>query len=189
MKIGSVSSARRAIRPTLDRPSLAVIDTKRSASSPIPQLVEDYLRERMEEGCSKATVDNCYGQALRQVFVPFLAKQGISKPSQLQGEEVMRKFLTELRARRHPRTGKPLSPFSVQSYLRSTKWFVNWLAKNNHTGAVVVPEILTPKRLVEVLTRPEIDKLEAACELERDKLIIRTLADTGIRVGELRGIT
>lgn len=37
--------------------------------------------------------------------------------------------------------------------------------------------------------RPEeIDQLEAAAQTDRDRLIVRLLADTGIRVGELCGL-
>jgi integrase/recombinase XerD len=36
-----------------------------------------------------------------------------------------------------------------------------------------------------VLSRKEIDAMENAAALERDKLIVRTLADSGIRLGEL----
>jgi integrase/recombinase XerD len=42
-----------------------------------------------------------------------------------------------------------------------------------------------PKAILEVLSREEIAAMEDAARTERDKLIIRTLADTGIRVGEL----
>ena len=42
-----------------------------------------------------------------------------------------------------------------------------------------------PKRLVEVLSRDEITRMEHAAKTERDKLIIRLLADTGLPVGEL----
>jgi len=38
---------------------------------------------------------------------------------------------------------------------------------------------------VDVLSREEIDRLEDSARTERDKLIVRILADTGIRVVEL----
>jgi integrase len=47
-------------------------------------------------------------------------------------------------------------------------------------GAAQTPKL--PKRLLDVLSREEVDRLEAATSTERDKLIIRVLADTGIRV-------
>jgi integrase len=41
----------------------------------------------------------------------------------------------------------------------------------------------------EVLSRPEIAQLEDAATSERDKLIVRILADCGVRPGELSGLT
>jgi integrase len=45
------------------------------------------------------------------------------------------------------------------------------------------------RRVLDTLSCEEIQKLEDAAESERDKLIIRILADTGIRVSELLGLT
>jgi len=42
-----------------------------------------------------------------------------------------------------------------------------------------------PRKLVTVLSRLEIARLEATTGTERDKLIVRVLADCGVRVGEL----
>ena len=42
--------------------------------------------------------------------------------------------------------------------------------------------------MLDVLSRDEIQQLEDAARSERDKLIVRVLADTGIRVGELLGL-
>lgn len=44
------------------------------------------------------------------------------------------------------------------------------------------------RRVLEVLSREEVEALEDAAETERDKLIIRLLTDTGIRLGELLGL-
>jgi integrase/recombinase XerD len=41
----------------------------------------------------------------------------------------------------------------------------------------------------EVLSPPEIAQLEGAAKSERDKLIVRILADCGVRPGELSGLT
>ena len=38
-----------------------------------------------------------------------------------------------------------------------------------------------PKKLVEVVSREEIQRMEDAAKTERDKLIVRVLADTGLR--------
>ena len=45
-----------------------------------------------------------------------------------------------------------------------------------------------PERVLDVLSREEVQALEDASKNERDKLIVRLLADTGIRVGELVGL-
>jgi integrase len=47
---------------------------------------------------------------------------------------------------------------------------------------------MTPRRLLDVRSRDEIQALEDAAVSERDKLIIRFLADTGMRAGELVGL-
>ena len=39
--------------------------------------------------------------------------------------------------------------------------------------------------MIEVLSRQEVKRIEDAADSERDKLIVRILADTGLRVGEL----
>jgi len=45
-----------------------------------------------------------------------------------------------------------------------------------------------PRRVLDVLSRDEIDRLEVAANAERDKVIVRLLADTGIRASELLGL-
>jgi integrase/recombinase XerD len=42
-----------------------------------------------------------------------------------------------------------------------------------------------PKRVIEVLSRDEIRQMEDSAKTERDKLLIRLFADTGLRVGEV----
>jgi integrase/recombinase XerD len=42
--------------------------------------------------------------------------------------------------------------------------------------------------VLDVLSRDEIDKLEGVARFERDKVIVRLLADTGIRANELIGV-
>ncbi len=42
-----------------------------------------------------------------------------------------------------------------------------------------------PQRVIEILSRDEVQRIEDRADSERDKLIVRLLADTGVRVGEL----
>jgi site-specific recombinase XerD len=60
-----------------------------------------------------------------------------------------------------------------------------WAREEGEVGSVKAQLPRLAKTLIHVLSRDEIDRLEDAAKSERDKLIVRTLADTGIRVGEL----
>ncbi|HET9849878.1 MAG TPA: tyrosine-type recombinase/integrase [Candidatus Dormibacteraeota bacterium] len=55
-------------------------------------------------------------------------------------------------------------------------------------GEIKATQPRVSKKLVEVLSREEIDQLVDVAGNERDKLIVRILADTGMRVGELSGL-
>jgi len=69
--------------------------------------------------------------------------------------------------------------------MRAVNHLLNWYRATGEEapGHAQLPRI--PKRLVDVLSREEIQAMEDAAQTERDKLIIRLLADTGMRVGEL----
>ena len=60
-----------------------------------------------------------------------------------------------------------------------------WVRLEGEPIAVKAQLPRLPKQLVDVLSREEIQAMEDAAQTERDKLIVRTLADTGVRVGEL----
>ena len=63
--------------------------------------------------------------------------------------------------------------------------FLAWAKRENEDvrGRVAMPKL--PERHIPVLTREEIDRIETAAGNERDKLIVRTLADTAIRAHDL----
>lgn len=49
-----------------------------------------------------------------------------------------------------------------------------------------LPQVSKP--VLDTLSREEIRTMEDTARYERDKLVVRLLADTGIRLGELRGL-
>lgn len=66
--------------------------------------------------------------------------------------------------------------------------FYRFLVDNGYVNENVVDKVDRPKlskRLPTALTKEEIEKLLEAAENERDKLIVRTLYSTGVRVSEL----
>ena len=78
-----------------------------------------------------------------------------------------------------------MSKHSVHAYIRAINHFLSWANREGEPVAVKAQLPRLPKQLVDVLSREEIQAMEDAAQTERDKLIVRTLADTGIRVGEL----
>jgi integrase len=82
-----------------------------------------------------------------------------------------------------------LSRHTIGSYLRSVNVFLTWAQAEGEPvgGKAKLPK--PTKRLLEVLSREEIQALEDVAVTERDKLMVRILADTGIRVGELVNLT
>jgi integrase len=78
-----------------------------------------------------------------------------------------------------------LSRHSIHAYSRAINHFLAWAKREGQpvAGKAQLPRL--PKAILEVLSRDEIQAMEDAANTERDKLIVRLLADTGARVGEL----
>jgi integrase/recombinase XerD len=120
---------------------------------------------------------------LRRQFLPWCEDNDITTGDQLT-QRVLDRFSTHLQS-----DGRKLAKESVRTYLRNTRMFIIWA---QHDGAVDVKvKVNSPRkerRVLDVLSRDEIRKMEDRAISERDKLIIRLLADTGIRLGELLGL-
>lgn len=154
-------------------------------STPLRRLVDDFLASCRARGLSPATLNRGYGLHLERVFLPWCAENGITTPEQLDQRTVDRfssKLLTD------GGENGPLSRFTVHTYVRTVSQFLSWCRKEGEaaTGKPQLPRL--PRRLLNVLSRKEIEAMEDAAPYERDKLIIRLLADTGMRAGELCGL-
>jgi len=115
----------------------------------------------------------------------------------------VRRFIHTVSTQTNPRTGKPLSSYTIHGYAQVIKGFLNWCAKEdgleNLVSSRVPKRIDMPKvdeKVIEILTPEHIKALFAACEKEynyiltcRDKAIISVLLDTGIRASELINLT
>ncbi|MDA8329917.1 MAG: tyrosine-type recombinase/integrase [Candidatus Dormibacteraeota bacterium] len=116
-----------------------------------------------------------------------MARKGLAAPSDISGR-ALEKLAAEL-VDEGGRRGL-LSRHSVLTYLRAVNQCLKWARAEGEA----VPERAVaslpsrPKNLPEVLSREQIAAMEAAAATERDRLIIRLLADTGMRVGELAGL-
>ncbi|MGH7641590.1 MAG: tyrosine-type recombinase/integrase [Candidatus Dormibacteria bacterium] len=158
-----------------------------TAPTALERSVEDYLTSCRARGLSLATLSNSYGFPLRHVFLPWAARESLATPSQVTGRSLERLAveLLDVGGRRGP-----LSRHSVHTYLRAVNQFLKWAKAEGEAVAdnarVALPS--RPRSLPEVLSREQIEAMEGAAVSERDRLIVRLLADTGMRVGELVGL-
>lgn len=160
------------VRPTRPKPG-------------IHDLVEEYLLSCEARGLAPSTVSSSYGYPLRHLVVPWCKEHQITTPSELDGRTVDA-FTTHLLTKRGER-GK-LSRHTIHAYIRSIRLFLTWCERQGE-GAAARPQLpRLPKRVVDVLTWEEIEKMEIAAANERDKILIRTLAEGGMRATELCGV-
>jgi integrase/recombinase XerD len=152
----------------------------------LERLIDEYLAACRARGLALRTVKEAYRYPLYEVFLPFCAEQGIEEPGQVTGR-VLDRLTTHL-LDAGGRRGQ-LSRFTVASYVRAINAFLGWARREGEVGEGVkaqAPKL--PRRLLDVLSRDEISRLEDAAKTERDKLIVRVLADSGIRVTELTSL-
>jgi len=149
----------------------------------LDQEVEDFLLDCRARGLSRKTLNDGYGFPLRKRLVPWAKAVDLCAAAQLD-QDTINRFSRDLLEQT-----PPLSAHSVNSYLRAVRQFLNWAQRRGLAGADRPQLARTRKRVVDTLSREEVQQLEDAAQSERDKLLIRILADTGMRVGELIGIT
>ena len=147
-------------------------------NQPWVRLVSDYEASAQARGLSPRTIDG-YAAVLNRVLLPYCAEIGVGEPEKLTKRDLER-LSVSLQQR-------GLSRVTVRTYLAAINHFLRWAAREGEIPAPVAAALLRQERiLIDVLSREEIDALEAAAGQERDKLIVRVLADTGMRLGELR---
>lgn len=150
--------------------------------SRIDLLVDEFSR-RSE--LAPATRD-FYGWKLRRTLIPFCQREGLGRPEELT-PEIIDEFAREMDGYRKA-NGEPLARASRRAYMTALKQFLSWLAKRHgiegpDSRSVPMPSKRKVRRAVP--NRDEIQTLEDAAPTERNKLIVRLLGDTGMRLGEL----
>ena len=141
----------------------------------LDQLIEDYLTSCRARGLAHKTVAMVYSPVLTRKFAPWARQKGIKRIEQLTQRDIDR-WSASL---------EHLSPASRHSYSRTVNGFLSWAKKEGETVKAKGQLPKLPRGIVRTLTRAEIQRVEARADNERDALIVRLLADTGIRVGEL----
>lgn len=145
-------------------------------------LVDEYLANCRARGLSPKTVRDNYGYALG-IFLEWCEREKLSSLEQLDNR-VLDRYTAHLLENGGKRG--PLSRHSIASFTEAVNWWLRWLkAEGEMDRDAMAPVPRRPQRVIDVLSREEIQQLEDAAKPERDKLIVRLLADTGIRSGEL----
>src|SRR5262249_50193024 len=145
---------------------------------------DDYLANIRARGLSRKTEAH-YSSVLHRILLPWAEREGITEPAQLD-QRALNRLSTGLLDEGSSRG--QLSRFSVKSDLTTINHMLVWAAKQGELEAVKAQVPRTERRVLETLDREEIRRLEDAAQNERDRLIVRLLADTGMRAGELCGI-
>lgn len=146
-------------------------------------LIDDYLAHLKSERVSSRTLE-WHQWTLSRILLPFCEDHKLTEPSQL-STRLLERLQSELLDRPNMHTGKPLSPASVRTYMRSVGHFLRWAKREGEEVPRPPTAVKVPKQLRDRLSRADILALEDAAKSERDKLLIRIPADTGIRLGEL----
>ncbi len=144
------------------------------------------------EGKSPKTIE-WYTTFLRR-FLAFLGSRNYPADAAKINKEHIRAFILYLQKEaRTPRSKKPLSPATVQGYVRTMKSFFSWVVREEYlpdspTAKVPVPK--APQKVLNTFTHEQIGKLAQACYRSngngyRNLTILLLLLDSGIRVSEL----
>ncbi len=164
------------------RRRLAVVANE-SAGNTLGEAIGDFMAGVKAQGTSPRTY-RYYSDVLTKTFLPWCVERRIQELERLD-----QRALDEFSAYLLDRPDKPLAKSSAASYLRAVRTFVRWVGENGLSSADIrVRNVKVPRQVVDALSPAEISALEAAADTERDRLIIRVLANTGIRLSELLGL-
>lgn len=158
---------------------------KLQTSSALDKLVEDYLAHCRAGGLSPKTIRFSYGYPLRSVFLPWCAENGITQVSEVTNRKLdgLSTGLLE-----HGNKHAHLTNQTVWTYMKAINRFLAWAKDEGEDVDAKGRLPRLPSKVIEILTRDEIQAMEDKANSERDAIIVRLLGDTGIRVGELVSI-
>jgi site-specific recombinase XerD len=157
------------------------MDNKAAELRTLADEIEAFLRRKRLEGIATSTLKNSYGYSLRGVLLPFCEAEGIERASDIT-DETLERLADQLRTKGGSR-GK-LSVHSVHTYLRAINLFLGWIKAGAKAPSVKLPR----RQLRDTLSGQEVRSMIREAKSDRDRLIIRTLYGSGLRVGELVGL-
>lgn len=149
--------------------------------------IDDYLVSCRARGLSAKSIDSNYGYALRERFLPWATAEGLVDLDEITNKVLLR--WQDALLNQPGRRGRAISRFSVRGWVRAVNTYLRWAKANGDIDhEAKVQPAKAPRMLMTVLSREEVDRMEVTAQTERDKLIVRLLADTGLRASELLGM-
>jgi site-specific recombinase XerD len=168
----------------------------------VDELVARYAVSNQADGKSSKTIA-WYTDILTQ-FLRYLKANGYQSTLSTFNIDVIRGYILFLQ-RRPKFQGHPfilprresLSSKTVQCHVRVLKAFSTWLCEEEYTNVNRLKNLKLPKaaiRIMEPLTSQEIKKVMNSIDRrsysgERNRVVLVTLLDSGLRASELAGIT
>src|SRR3974390_3285217 len=150
------SIAYEGIRRAMPSPKLKLLESK---PTEIQRLLGDYVAHKRAAGLSPRSVKQVVDVLERQ-FLPWCAKQGVTKPDEL-NQRVLDRYGTHLLEDRRTSKGELLSRESVRTYLRTLAGFLRWAQSEEAIASKVkVQAPARQRRLLETLSREEIARME-----------------------------
>jgi len=151
----------------------------------LPELVDLYLLRCQVEGKSAQTVI-AYRYTLGR-FLRGLREDDIPLEADAVQQEDLYRYLGRFTA---------LSLDTRHRYFREVRCFFNWLTASGYLSAspfAHLRNVRLPQKIVQVFTPDDLRRLLAACPPTplgaRDRAVVMTLLDTGLRVSELVRLT
>jgi integrase/recombinase XerD len=150
--------------------------------TPLAELATHYLVSCRARGLMPKSLKQ-YRYAITSIFLPWCEEQGLTDVAQLEQRQ-LDAFTVMLHDHRTA-AGKPLSRFSLHTYIRPVRLMLTWAGREGEDVKAKPQLPRRERRPRDVLSREELELLEEAMPTERDKLIIRIFADCGLRLEEL----
>ena len=161
----------------------------------LQNLIQGFKLSCQTEGKSPKTVE-WYVNFLNR-FYKFLESHKLPPDVRQINTNHVRWFICYLQTEaKTPYKARPLSPATVQGYVRTLKAFFSWATREDYVNSNPMARIPVPKattKVVNTFTSEQISRLADECRRTngagyRNLAILLLLLDSGIRVSELVGI-
>ena len=170
------------MKTTTERASVAVADL-----DDLRGLLTDWRRHLRATNKAPSTILSY--QRVGEALVDYLAAHGMPTAATAVTRDHLEAFLADLQDR--------CAPATVAKHYRSMQQLFRWLVDDGEIPRSPMERMrppAVPEQPVDILTDDELGRLLAVCkgstfENRRDTAIIRLLIDTGVRAGELAGLS